>query len=78
MERQLYQDLRDVDPATFQHLQWTRLRRSDRPAPTGAAEMVTPGDAADLADDEPVIGLRHPGASIWWYWGPTRSSIRPR
>ncbi len=57
VERQLYHDLRDVDPATLQHLQWIGLRRGDRPAPTDAAEMVTPDDAADLADDEPVIGL---------------------
>ncbi|MDT0634052.1 DUF3179 domain-containing (seleno)protein [Spectribacter hydrogenooxidans] len=56
VERQLYQDLRDVEPAAFQHLQWTGLRRSDRPAPAARAGMTRPEEVA-LRDDELVIGL---------------------
>lgn len=56
VERQLYQDLRDIEPTAFQHLQWIGLRRSDRPAPAARAGM-TQSDEVALRDDELVIGL---------------------
>ncbi|MEQ9131815.1 MAG: DUF3179 domain-containing (seleno)protein [Salinisphaeraceae bacterium] len=56
VDRHLYQDLRQVEPTVFQHLQWTGLRRTDRPEPAAQAGMADAGDVT-LQDDELVIGL---------------------